>query len=86
MREVYEVNTPCLPYEGGVRSQYILPSPLRGDSNVALHVIERHSNIEGFDMHAYTKDIKANSEVFDQAKVSIQEQLDKFVPKLRLLQ
>lgn len=33
-------------------------------SNVALHVIERHSGIEGFDMHEYTKDIKANSEEY----------------------
>ena len=33
-------------------------------SNVALHVIERHSNEEGFDMHQYTKDIKANSEEY----------------------
>ena len=46
-------------------------------SNVALHVIERHSAGEIFDMHAYTKDIKANSEEYKKLHSDYEEKYDK---------
>ena len=48
-------------------------------SNVALHVIERHSAGEIFDMHAYTKDIKANSEEYKKLHADFE---DKYESKL----
>ncbi len=49
-------------------------------SNVALHVIERHYAKDGFDMHEYTKDIKANSEEYkklhEQFEVKYEKVLD----------
>ena len=49
-------------------------------SNVALHVIERHYSKDGFDMHEYTKDIKANSEDYkklhEQFEVKYEKVLD----------
>ena len=46
-------------------------------SNVALHVIERHSQIEGFDSHQYTKDIKANSEDYKKYLKEYEEKYSK---------
>ena len=46
-------------------------------SNVALHVIERHSQIEGFDSHEYTKDIKANSEEYKKYLGEFEEKYSK---------
>ena len=51
-------------------------------SNVALHVIERHSNIEGFDMHAYTKDIKANSEEYKKYNADFTAKYDKVLDEV----
>lgn len=51
-------------------------------SNVALHVIERHSAGEIFDMHAYTKDIKANSEEYKKLHADFE---DKYESKLSYL-
>ncbi len=46
-------------------------------SNVALHVIERHSEKEVFDMHEYTKDIKANSEEYKKFLGEFEEKYSK---------
>lgn len=46
-------------------------------SNVALHVIERHSEKEVFDMHEYTKDIKANSEEYKKFLGEYEEKYSK---------
>ena len=51
-------------------------------SNVALHVIERHSAGEIFDMHAYTKDIKANSEEYKKLHSDFEEKYDKVLDSI----
>ena len=51
-------------------------------SNVALHVIERHSAGEIFDMHAYTKDIKANSEEYKKLHSDFEEKYDKILDSI----
>ncbi|MCQ2495778.1 MAG: Na/Pi cotransporter family protein [Lachnospiraceae bacterium] len=43
-------------------------------SNVALHVIERHSDeADAFDMHAYTKDLRKNSAEYTSLKAEFEE-------------
>ena len=51
-------------------------------SNVALHVIERHSAGEIFDMHAYTKEIKANSEEYKKLHSDFEEKYDKVLDSI----
>lgn len=51
-------------------------------SNVALHVIERHSAGEIFDMHAYTKDIKANSDEYKKLHSDFEEKYDKVLDSI----
>ena len=51
-------------------------------SNIALHVIERHSAGEIFDMHAYTKDIKANSEEYKKLHSDFEEKYDKVLDSI----
>ena len=52
-------------------------------SNVALHVIERHSGNEVFDMHAYTKDIKANSEEYKKFHLDFENKYDKMLDEIK---
>ena len=52
-------------------------------SNVALHVIERHYAKDGFDMHQYTKDIKANSEEYRTLHEQFEEKYDKVLDDLK---
>ena len=54
-------------------------------SNVALHVIERHSAKDGFDMHAYTKDVKANSEEYKQLHLQYEEKYIKDLNSIKAL-
>ena len=51
-------------------------------SNVALHVIERHSAGAIFDMHAYTKDIKANSEEYKKYHEDFETKYDKALDEI----
>ena len=51
-------------------------------SNVALHVIERHSAGEIFDMHAYTKDIKANSAEYKKFHEDFENKYDKVLDEI----
>ena len=51
-------------------------------SNVALHVIERHIDGEGFDMHEYTKDIKANSAEYKEFHEQFDEKYTKVLAEI----